>query len=128
LASERSKLRRGGSIKKSFVRLFLLLENTIDFFLTGLTALMRQKIAEVGMIANQEPDTIDWEIVPDASSYDDPMGIESHLDGWEDLFEEDLDAEGQRGDQSVTQHARLQGIITCVSSFFPCHHVSLIVP
>ena len=56
------------------------------------------------------------------------MGIELHLDGWEDLFEEDLDAKGQRGDQSVTQHARLQGIIMCVSSFFPCYHVSLIAP
>jgi hypothetical protein len=89
---------------------------------------MRQKITEVGMIANQEPDTIDWEIVPNASSYDNPMGIELHLDGWEDLFKEDLDAEGQRGDQSITQHARLQGIIMCVLSFFPCHHVSLIVP
>ncbi len=88
---------------------------------------MRQKIIEVGMTANQEPDTIDWELVPNASSYD-PMGVESHLDGWGDLFEEDLDAEGQTGDQSVMQHARLQGIIICVSSFFPCHHVSLIAP
>ena len=103
-------------------------EHTIDLFLTGLTALMRQKIAEVGMTANREPDTIDWEIVPDASNYDDPMAVESHLDGWEDLFEDDLGAEGQTGGQSVRQHARLQAIITCVSSFFPCHHVSLIAP
>ena len=72
-------------------------EYTIDLFLTGLTALMRQKIIEVGMAANQEPDTIDWEIIPNASSYDDPMAIESHLDDWEDLFEEDLGAEGQTG-------------------------------
>ena len=102
-------------------------EHTIDL-LTGLTALMHQKIAEVGMTANQEPDTIDWEIVPDASSYDDPMAVESHLDGWEDLFEDDLGAEGQTGGQGITQHARLQEIIRYVSSFFPCHGVSLIAP
>jgi len=102
-------------------------EHTIDL-LTGLTALMRQKITEVGMTANQEPDTIDWEVVPDTSSYDDPMGLESHFDGQEDLFEEDLGAEGQTSGQRVAQHARLQEIITCVSSFFRCHHVSLIAP
>jgi len=73
-------------------------EHTIDLFLTGLTALMCQKITEVGMTANQGPDTINWEIVPDASSYDDPMGVESHLDGQEeDLLEEDLGADGQMG-------------------------------
>ena len=99
-------------------------EHTIDLFFTGLTALMRQKITEVGMTANREPDTIDWEIVPDASSYDDPMAV----DDWEDLFEEDLGADGQMGGQRVTQYARLQAIITCVLSFFPCHHVSLIAP
>ena len=99
-------------------------EHTIDLFLTGLTALMRQKITEVGMTANREPDTIDWEIIPDASSYDNPMAV----DDWEDLFEEDLGADGQMGGQRVTQYARLQAIITCVSSFFPCHHVSLIAP
>jgi hypothetical protein len=31
-------------------------EHTIDLFSTGLTALMRQKITEVGMTANQEPE------------------------------------------------------------------------
>jgi len=73
-------------------------EHTIDLFLTGLTALMCQKITEVGMTTNQEPDTIDWEIVPDASSYDNPMGVESHLNGQEeDLLEEDLGADGQTG-------------------------------
>ena len=102
-------------------------EHTIDL-LTGLTALMHQKIAEVGMTANQEPDRIDWEIVPDTSSYDDPMAVESHLDGWEDLFKDDLGAEGQTGGQGITQHARLQEIIWYVSSFFPCHGVSLIAP
>jgi hypothetical protein len=103
-------------------------EHTIDIFLTGRTARMRQKIAEVGMTANREPDTMDWEVVPDAPSYDDPMGLDSHFDGWQDLVEEDLGDEGQTGGQRVTQHARLQEIITCVSSFFPCHHVSLIAP
>jgi len=68
---------------------------------------MRQKITEVGIITNQEPDTIDWEVVPNAFSYHDPMGLESHFDGWEDLFEDDLSAEGQTGGQRVVQHARL---------------------
>ncbi len=81
-------------LRKSFL---ITREHTIDLFLTGLTALMHQKITEVDMTANKEPDTIDWEVVPNASSYDNPMGIESHLDGWEDLFEEDLGAEGQTG-------------------------------
>ena len=104
-------------------------EHTIDLLLTGLTALMCQKITEVDMTANQELDTIDWEIVPNTSSYDNPMGVESHLDGQEeDLLEEDLGADGQIGGQRVTQYARLQAIITCVLSFFPCHHVSLIAP
>jgi hypothetical protein len=70
-------------------------EHIIDLFSTGLTALMRQKIAEAGMTANQEPDTIDWEVVPDASHPDNPMDVDSHLDDWEDVFEENLGAEGQ---------------------------------
>ena len=116
--------RKQEELRKTFL---ITREHTIDL-LTGLTALIHQKIAEVGMTANQEPDTIDWEVVPDASSYDDPMGLESHFDGREDLFEEDLGAEGQTGGQRVVQHVRLQEIIMCVLSFFPCHHVSLIAP
>jgi hypothetical protein len=80
---------------------------------------MRQKIAEAGMTANQEPDTIDWEVVPDASHPDDPMDVDSHLDDWEDVFEEDLGAEGQTVGQGETQNARLRAIITCVLSVFP---------
>ena len=116
--------------KKEELREYFLItrEHIIDLFSTGLTALMRQKITEAGMIANQEPDTIDWEIVPNASYPDDPMDVDSHLDDWEDVVEEDLGAEGQTVGQRVTQHARMQAIITCVLSFFPCHHVSLIAP
>jgi hypothetical protein len=114
--------------KEELCKTFLITrEHTIDL-LIGLTALMRQKIAEVGMTTNQEPDTIDWEVVSDTSSYNDPMGLELHLDGWEDLFEEDLGAEGQTSGQRVVQHARLQEIITCILSTFRCHHVSLIAP
>jgi len=116
--------------KKEELRKYFLItrEHIIDLFSTGLTELMRQKITEAGMIANQEPDTIDWEIVPDASYPNDPMDVDSHLDDWEDIVEEDLGAEGQTVGQRVTQHARLQAIITCVLSYFPCHHVSLIAP
>ncbi len=94
-------------------------EHIIDLFSTGLTALMRQKITEAGMITNQELDTIDWEIVPDASYPNDPMDVDSHLDDWEDIVEEDLGAEGQTVGQRVTQHARLQAIIMCILTFFP---------
>jgi len=116
--------------KKEELRKYFLItrEHIINLFSTGLTTLMHQKITEAGMTANQEPDTIDWEIVPDASYPDDPMDVDSHLDDWEDVFEGDLGAEGQTVGQRVTQHARLQAIITCVLSFFPCNHVSLIAP
>ena len=112
--------------KKEELRKYFLIttiENIIDLFSTGLTALMRQKITEAGMTANQEPDIIDWEIVPDTSYPDDPMDVDSHSNDWEDVFEDDLGAEGQTIGQ---RHTRLQAIITCILSFFPCHHVSLI--
>jgi hypothetical protein len=89
---------------------------------------MRQKITEASMIANHEPDTIDWEIVPDTSYPDDLMDVDSHLDDWDDVVEEDLGAEGQTVGQRVTQYARLQAIITCILSIFPFYHVSLITP
>ncbi len=115
--------------KEELYKYFLITrEHIIDLFSTGLTALMCQKITEVGMITNQEPDTIDWEIVPNTSYPDDLMDVDSHLDDWEDIVEEDLGAEGQMVGQRVMQHARLQAIITCVLTFFPYHHVSLIAP
>ena len=116
--------RKQEELRKTFL---ITREHTIDL-LTGLTALMCQKITEVGMITNQEPDTIDWEIVPNTSYPDDLMNVDSHLDDWEDIVEEDLGAEGQMVGQRVMQHARLQAIITCVLTFFPYHHVSLIAP
>jgi hypothetical protein len=42
----------------------------IDFFITGRSTLMHQKVAELGMAANQEPGAIDWEIIPNTSIYD----------------------------------------------------------
>jgi len=107
--------------KKEELRKYFLItrEHIVDLFSTGLTALMRQKITEAGMITNQELDTIDWEIVPDASYPNDPIDVDSHLDDWEDIVEEDLGAEGQTVGQRVTQHARLQAIIMCILTFFP---------
>jgi len=51
---------------------------------------MRQKIAELGMIANQATDAIDWEIIPDLSSHDDSMDVDPQLDEWDDICEEKI--------------------------------------
>jgi hypothetical protein len=64
----------------------------IDFIPTGLTALICQKIAEAGMIANKSPSAIDWTIIPnipDASILDEYMNIDSQFDEWEDVVEDD---------------------------------------
>ena len=78
----------------------------IDSFTTGLSALMRQKIAESGMAANREPGTIDWEIIPKASTHDNSMDIGPLLDEWEDIFEEIMGPEGKAV-------AGLQTVISC---------------
>lgn len=85
-----------------------------DVFLTGLTALMRQKITEASMIANHAPGEIDWEVIPEISIYGDPMDVDPRLDEWEDVLEEDLSAEGRTVDQKVMRDAELQNIIMCV--------------
>jgi len=78
----------------------------VDLFTTDLSTHMCQKIAEVGMAANQEPGAIDWEIIPDAFSHEDPMDIDPQLDEWEDICEENMGPEGEAV-------ARLQMIISC---------------
>jgi hypothetical protein len=87
--------------------------------LKGLTALMRQKIAEICITTGRVPGEIDWAIIPDASIYDHPMDIHSDADEWEDIVEEDLGDEGQMVDPRVVQQARLQTIITCVTVVAP---------
>ena len=84
----------------------------VDLFTTGLSALMHQKIAELGMTANRELGAIDWEIIPDTSIHNDSMDVDPPLDEWEDIFEENMGPEGK----SV---ARLQTIISCASPFPP---------
>jgi hypothetical protein len=100
--------------------------NIFNVFLTGLTALMRQKIAEAGMIANKAPGQINWEVIPENSIYNDAMDVDPQLDEWEDVFEEDLGAEGQTASQKAMWHAELQSIITCLDSF-ASRHVYLII-
>ena len=73
---------------------------------------MRQKIAESGMAANREPGAIDWEIIPDTSIPDDSMGIDTHLDEWEDICEENMGPEGKGV-------ARLQKVISCAFFSLP---------
>jgi hypothetical protein len=67
---------------------------------------MREKIAESSMAANREPGAINWKIIPEAPIYDDSMDVDSRLDEWEDIFEENMDPEGK----AVT---RLQTVISC---------------
>ena len=80
---------------------------------------MRQKIVESGMAANRELGAIDWEIIPDVSTNDDPMDVDPHLDEWEDIFEEDMGPEGKAV-------ARLQMIISFAlsSPHLLFHHVT----
>jgi len=73
-----------------------------------MSALMRQKIAESGMIANRETDAIDWEIIPDLSSHDDSMDVDPQLDEWDDICEEKMGPDGKAV-------ARLQTIISYAS-------------
>ena len=67
---------------------------------------MREKIAESSMVANREPGAIDWEIIPEAPVYNDSMDIDSNLDEWEDIFEENMDPKGNAA-------TRLQTVISC---------------
>jgi hypothetical protein len=82
-----------------------------------MNAIMHQKIAEVGMAANQAPGAIDWEIIPDGSTFDDRMEEDARLDDWADVPKDSLDSEGQTIGQKAMQHARLQMIITCIFFF-----------
>ena len=86
--------------KKEELRKYFLItrEHIIDLFSTGLTELMHQKITEAGIITNQKPDIIDWEIVSDAFYPDNLMDVDSHLADWEDIVQEDLGVEGQTVD------------------------------
>ena len=56
----------------------------IDFIPTGLTAPLRQIIAELGMSANKSLSTIDWTTI--LYEY---VDIDSQLDEWEDVTEGD---------------------------------------
>jgi hypothetical protein len=78
---------------------------------------MRQKVAEIGIAANQVPGIIDWTLIPDTSIFEDTMDVDPCLDDWEDVFDEDLGFEGQTVGQKVMQHARLQTIITFAFPF-----------
>jgi hypothetical protein len=84
-------------------------------FVVGLTTLLRQKIAELGMAGNKSPGPIDWAIVPDIPTSCDQMDIDSPLDEWEDIIEDDLGAEGHEAfGQMAARYTRMQSIITCV--------------
>ena len=108
------KKRRTRSVV-SFNHSIVTTTHIVDFFTTGRSTLMHQKIAELGMAANQEPGAIDWEIIPNTSIYDDSMNVDPHVDEWGDIFEEDMSPERK----AVT---RLQTIISCASlPPFPSH-------
>jgi len=119
ISKQKRQLNERRKKKEELCKYFLITrEHIIDLFSIGLTALMCQKIAEVDITTNQEPDTIDWEVVPDTFHPNDPMDIDLYLDDWEDVFEKDLSAEGQTVGQREMQNARLRAIIMCILSFF----------
>lgn len=88
---------------------FVTTTHIVDLFTTGLSALMYQKVAELGMAANRELGAIDWKIIPDhdTSILNDSMDIDPHFDEWEDIFEE----ENMGPDRKAV--ARLQTMISC---------------
>jgi len=57
-------LKKGRRNVVSFNNSLVTRTHIVDYFTTGLSAFMRQKITELGMTANWEPGAIDWEIVP----------------------------------------------------------------
>src|SRR6266705_2844107 len=99
------KKRRTRSVV-SFNNSIVTTTHIVDFFSTGRSTLMHQNIAELGMAANQEPGAIDWEVIPNTSTYDDSMDVDPHSDEWEDIFEENMGPEGK----VIT---RLQTLISC---------------
>jgi len=96
----------------------------IDFIPTGLTALICQKIAEAGMIANKSPSAIDWTIIsdiPDASILNEymNMNIDLQFDEWEDVVEDDAVTNMQDEiDKTAARHATLQTTILCIILIF----------
>ena len=116
--------KRGGSKKRGMkTRSIVSLNNSlvtslniIDSFTTGLSALMRQKVAESGMIANREPGAIDWEIIPNASIHDDTMDVDPHSDEWVDILEEDMGSEGKAAGrlQTVISYAFPPSPLSCI--------------
>jgi hypothetical protein len=89
-----------------------------------LTTCLRQKIAELVMIANKSPGVIDWTVIPDnldTSILDEYMDIDSQQNEWKDVIEDDLTIDMQDGMDTTTaaRHARLQTTIMCVVPHFP---------
>ena len=121
----KSTSKRGSLKKRRRTRNVVSFNNTlvtkmhiVNFFTTGRSKLMCQKIAELGMASNQEPGAIDWEVIPDAPIHDDPMDVDSNLNEWKDIFEENTGPKGM----AVT---RLQTIISC-ALFSSLRHISVI--
>lgn len=87
----------------------------IDLIPTGLTARIRQKIAESGIMANKSPSEIDWTIIPENPDTpildEDMMNIDSQLDEWENVVEDDVV-------DNTAAHASMQTTILCVILIF----------
>ncbi len=77
------------------------------------------------MLANKSPGVVDWTVIPDnpdTSILDEYMDIDSQLDEWEDIVEEDItiDMEGETDKKMAARHSSLQTTITCVVPTFLC--------
>ena len=110
--------RRKAEHRKFFIFITSCERTCIYFVPTGLTTQLRQKIAESGMIANKSPSAIDWTIIPnnpDTPTLDEYMNIDSELDEWEDVVEDDIVTDMQdEMDKTAARHATLQTTILYV--------------
>jgi hypothetical protein len=75
------------------------------------------------MIANKTPGVIDWTVIPDnpdTSILDEYMDVDSQLNEWEDVVEEDLaiGMQDETDKKMAARHASLQTTITCVVPIF----------
>jgi len=66
----------------------------------------------LAMLANKSPGVVDWTVIPDnpdTSILDEYMDIDSQLDEWEDIVEEDItiDMEGEMDKKMAARHSSL---------------------
>jgi hypothetical protein len=81
---------------------------------------------ELGIIASKSPSKVDWAIIPDipeASILNKYMNINSQMDEWEDVIENDVVINMQdKMDKTAAQQTTLQTTIMCVIFSFSIYY------